>query len=61
MKTQLNSEMDYMNHALPWIMADCSPEASYEEVSAKLRKCSINMHPDKGLNTQSLCKLAGFQ
>eukprot|EP00975_Prorocentrum_lima_P017644 3724464-Prorocentrum_lima.AAC.1 len=61
MMAQLNSNMDHMSHALPWHMTNCSPGAAFGEVCSKLRKCSINIHPDKGLSTKSLCKMAGFQ
>eukprot|EP00975_Prorocentrum_lima_P029768 6247914-Prorocentrum_lima.AAC.1 len=58
MKTQVNSEIDHMSHALPWHMTGCSPEATFAEIRSRLRRISINIHSDRSFGTRNLCRMA---
>eukprot|EP00975_Prorocentrum_lima_P064632 12898734-Prorocentrum_lima.AAC.1 len=60
MLDQLNGNMDYMSHALPWHMTDLSPEADYATINSKLKRVAISLHPDKKFNPQVLCQMAGY-
>eukprot|EP00975_Prorocentrum_lima_P001344 291215-Prorocentrum_lima.AAC.1 len=61
MMEQINYIMDLMSHAPPWHMLDLPANATYAEISSKLRKFALNLHPDKDFNATILCNMAGFR